>query len=568
MASLQVNPPSGFEQSAYLAVLGPHGPLQHVRLASRAVDLGRGAECAVLLDHPMVSRQHARLERRDGRWRVIDLKSHNGTRVNGVSASEHLLRDSDCVEIGPFKVTFHHRGKSKAWNETPSAQTIALIHDPSVAIRTLHELRPPHIALEHLNALDGFTRLLMESSSADQRLVALCSLMVSPGFGGHWAVAVAVTTSGIDPVVLSPMQFNQTPARDQASPYLSRSLLQHAFGKREPMLASNIEGGSEAQFELSISPDVMKIAAIAIPLPTSTPDRVDLLYGLFPPTYATGEWLALTALAVNHFRQAETIWANIHRNLKLAALEADLERGRQVQDRLVPRKPKLAGLDVAVRFRPCSAVGGDYVDVLPLPNGTALLVIADVCGKGLPAAMVAMGLHTIVHASARRWAGVGDLAAAVSAHLQETLANDSFVTFLAITLNPLTGELEAVNAGHPPALVIQNSGTFSEFGAPTSPPLGFADQPPTVENGILLHGQSVALFTDGCFEIENAQGEMIGTQIYAEHAARHLAGQMNSIADAADRLMLSLDELQGTRPPSDDRTMLLVRRQPVLVESL
>jgi len=206
-------------------------------------------------------------------------------------------------------------------------------------------------------------------------------------------------------------------------------------------------------------------------------------------------------------------------------------------------------------------VGGDYVDVLPLPQGRALLVVADVCGKGLSAAMVAMGIHTLVHAAARRWAGLDDLVATASAHLVETLPMDSFVTFLAITLDPATGELEVANGGHPPALIVDRAGKTREFGQATTVPLGYAFEPPTVDRGQLVDGETMVLFTDGCCDIKDASGEMLGIESFCGQAANHLTGHAASISVAADRLMVALDDFQGAGLQPDDRTMLLVRRE-------
>jgi serine phosphatase RsbU (regulator of sigma subunit) len=441
------------------------------------------------------------------------------------------------------------------------------VNDTAVAIRSLNEIQPPHIAVGHLNGLDKFTQLLMETPDAADRLAALCRLMVQSGFGGKWAAVVSLDKAADEtpPQVLSPLQFAAGLRRDHANPYLSRSLLQAACRRQEPVLASNASGtGAPRDIALSMAPEVMLITAIAVPLPPSPsrdPAYLDLLYAVFPPEYGTGEWLALSSLAVNHYRQAETIWANIERNRKLAALQADLERARIVQDRLVPRQPQLAGLEIAVRFKPCHAVGGDYVDVLPLPDGRALLVVADVCGKGLPAAMVGMGLHTLVHAAARRWAGLADLAFIVSAHLNETLPMESFVTFLAMTLDPATGALEVVNGGHPASLIVDSAGIPRRFGEATSLPLGSDPIPPEVEHGTLGEADTMILFTDGCFELTNESGEMLGVSGFCQRAAQQIAAADTHADGAADRLTDDLDRSQGGQPPSDDRTLLLVRRR-------
>jgi len=562
-------PTAGSEQPAFIDLVDHTGASKRIALEDSPTVIGRIAECAIRLDHPMVSRKHAQFELKQGQWHVTDLKSHNGTRLNKTAVHSQALSNGDCIEIGPFSLTYQQRFTHvPGIKPTPPHQTVLALNDQAVAIRTLHEMQPPHIAVEHLNGLDGFTRMLMETKQAPQRLEALCRLMVQSNFGGRWAVAVTVESATSAPLVLSPVQYPDGQPR-ATSPYLSRSLIAAAYRRREPMLASNAQhGAGVGGFELSISPDVMMITAIAIPLPTVPsahtpvdPARADILYAVFPPEYGTGEWLALSTLAVNNYRQAETIWANIEKNTKLMTLEADLERARRVQDRLVPRTPKMPGLGIAVRFKPCHAVGGDYVDVLPLPDGRALLVVADVCGKGLPAAMVAMGIHTIVHAAARKWAGLDDLASTASAHLVETLPMDSFVTFLAITIDPTTGKLEVANGGHPPAMIVDRAGSVRDFGECTTGPLGYAPEPPTVEFGEIAPGETMLLYTDGCFEIDDEQGEMLGLTGFRTRAALHLVKSDSPIDIAANHLMVDLDKLQGDGLPSDDRTMLLVRRE-------
>jgi serine phosphatase RsbU (regulator of sigma subunit)/pSer/pThr/pTyr-binding forkhead associated (FHA) protein len=572
-------PTFGSETSAapaHVDVLGLNGETTRIAMSASPMIIGRVAECAIRLDHPMVSRQHARLELKDGRWRIADLKSHNGIKLNKKAVHYGLLSDGDLIEIGPFSLTFHHRAgpTARITTEHAEAPRTLNVNETAVTIRSLGEIQPPLIAVGHLNGLDEFSRLLMETPDAGDRLTALCRLMVQPGFGGKWSAVVSVDRAGGEspPEVVSPLQFAEGAkqgsgrghGRDHANPYLSRSLLQAACRREEPVLASNASGSGGRDIALSMAPEVMQICAIAVPLPASLSgdsSRLDLLYAVFPPEYGTGEWLALSSLAVNHYRQAETIWANIERNRKLAALQADLERARVVQDRLVPRQPQLAGLEIAVRFKPCHAVGGDYVDVLPLPDGRALLVVADVCGKGLPAAMVGMGLHTLVHAAARRWAGLGDLALAVTAHLNETLSAESFVTFIGMTLDPATGAVEVVNGGHPASLIVDSAGIARRFGEATSLPLGSDPTPPEVEHGILGEGDTMLLFTDGCFELMNESGQMLGVGGFCQRAAEQIAANAVDADAAADRLTDDLDRLQADQPPSDDRTLLLVRRR-------
>ena len=224
----------------------------------------------------------------------------------------------------------------------------------------------------------------------------------------------------------------------------------------------------------------------------------------------------------------------------------------------------MPGLDTAVRFRPCHAVGGDYVDVLPLPDGRGLLVIADVVGKGLAAALMAMGVHTVVHSAARRWSGLADLAAALDAHLVETLPAGAFVTVLAMTVDPATGGVEAVNAGHPPAVIFgpgfadrrevaARSGGFM---------LGPIPQVLTVIRDHLVVGQTMLLCTDGCYEVFDPAGEMLGHEELCRKASGPIGAAADDLGTAADAVAQLPDLWQSAGEPRDDRTVLLVRRRP------
>ena len=231
-----------------------------------------------------------------------------------------------------------------------------------------------------------------------------------------------------------------------------------------------------------------------------------------------------------------------------------------MQARLVPHQCDVPGLDVAIRFRPCYEVGGDYVDFLQLANGHALIVVADVSGKGLAAAMVAMGLHTVVHGTVRRWAGLADLAAALDAHLVESLADETFVTLIALTIDPSTGTIEVVNAGHPPAVVFNGAGQHRELGAEGGFMLGPIAQTLEVKHDHLAPGESLLLFTDGCLEVFDSQGSMLGPDgLYTGTAAPVAAAATAGLG--ADAVVNLLDQWQGGSEPSDDRTLLLLRRR-------
>jgi hypothetical protein len=553
-------------------------------LSGKGVLMGRVADCDLQLDDRLVSRHHARLDRAPhGQWCLSDLESHNGTRVNGVTQHKVLLSNGDRIGLGPFTILFRETDDEPARFEATTAMNLAFT-DQAVSINTLKELAPPAIAVEQLGVLNDFSRALLDTPDAPDRLLALCRLMLHPKLGGLWAVAAAMNPAALDqpPVALLPPEW-ASPDRYSTHTHLSRSLLRTACQRSEPVMASNAPVPGNINIELSIAADVVSMAAVAIPLTDRThsgggasaarppskvsvasgvpsgPETIKLLYAAFPPHYGTGEWLALCALAVHHYRQSEIIWNSIAQNRKLAAIEADLERARRVQDGLVPRYADLPGLNIAIGFKPCHAVGGDYVDAIALPGGQALLIIADVCGKGLSAAMITMQLHTLVHSVARRWIGLADLAAAIDAHLAATMSSESFVTLLAILLDPVTGAMQSINGGHPAAMVVAADGTCRRVADANGFPVGVESQTLEVEHSQLAPDELLVLFTDGCFELRDRTGRMMGPDKFCEAAAAGIKGTTPALA--ADRITGMLDEIQDTVSLPDDRTMLIARRR-------
>ncbi len=343
----------------------PAGAVHHVPLAGPSAVVGRAAGSAVHLDHGMVSRQHARLERlADGAWQVTDLRSHNGTLVDGTAVTTAVLRPGARVQVGPFTLRVDPPPSASAplgatmMAPPPAAVTRLAMGDDGRMIRTLKEVQPPRLAVDQLRCLDDFGRAVLGEADADARMSALCRLMLDPCFGGRWAVTVTLPAGSDGAEPLCPVQQADESRGGEAR--LSRSLLRAARTRGEPVIATNRPGGAaaESEIELSMAVGGTTMAAVAVPLDPAKGAAAGLLYATFPPEYGTGEWLALCALAVRHHRQAETVWANIAAGRKLAAFEADLERARRVQDRLVPRAATLAGLDVATRFRPCLAWPG------------------------------------------------------------------------------------------------------------------------------------------------------------------------------------------------------------------
>jgi serine phosphatase RsbU (regulator of sigma subunit) len=550
--------------SPTLVVRDATGEMMRVPFAAGKLLIGRVSQSDVKLEHGLVSRQHAEIWRdAEDRYHVRDLRSSNGTLVNGRAISDAILDPNDEIGIGPFVLTIEQAGAAPKKKKTTSAR-IVLADEGATLLSLLRDYAPPRIDVAHLTTLNDFSRKLFETPEAAARSAALCGLMVGPQFRGLWA-AIVQTPRGSEerpPEVL----FEESGAMIGHEPYLSRSVLRRVRETGEAVLASNVglpaqqNEDANANVKVSVSPDILAMAAVACPIATAA-EVIDVLYVMLPPALGSVEWLALVSLAVKQYQQARSVWAARAQAETFAAMQQELARARHIQMRLLPRNPKFDRLDVAIGFVPCDWVGGDYADAVRMKDGRMLLAIADVCGNGLSAALVASSVHTMIHAGARGGASLAELMNSLNDYLNETLAGESYVTMIAVAVDPASGELEMANAGHPPALVMSPGQEPRRIDVAGNLPLGMDSLPIATYRLALAPDELLSLYSDGLSELGIGEEQLLEIEgICGELKTIYTAGQI-TVQAAAEHLSRRLDALQGSRPPVDDRTFLLARLQ-------
>ena len=244
-----------------------------------------------------------------------------------------------------------------------------------------------------------------------------------------------------------------------------------------------------------------------------------------------------------------------------AEMKGDLEIARKIQSGLVPGEIFLKNeAEVHARMRPAKTVGGDYYDVLDLDETRLAIIVGDVTGKGLPAAM----LMASVLGSARALSSAGlrgsALIAALNRHVCTNTSGGRFVTLFYGELDTTTGKLVYVNAGHNPPILLRADGRVDRL-QPTAMVLGImADA--TVETGSTELGPSerLLLFTDGYSEAWNKKEEEYGEDRLTASLVRAQALQPPA---AVERLTLDVLSFCGAVPPRDDMTLMLVVRHGV-----
>ena len=151
---------------------------------------------------------------------------------------------------------------------------------------------------------------------------------------------------------------------------------------------------------------------------------------------------------------------------------------------LLPTEPSAPGLEIAIGYEPCPWIGGDYANVLTMPNSRVLLTVADVAGKGLPAAMVATGVNSIVHSAVRAGSDLTEIAQSINRFLLDSMDRQSFVTMLGV-FEQSTGNAQCLNAGHPPMLIFSPDGGTRVLPYAHNPPLGVMPTDITLDDTVL-----------------------------------------------------------------------------------
>ncbi len=211
--------------------------------------------------------------------------------------------------------------------------------------------------------------------------------------------------------------------------------------------------------------------------------------------------------------QASVAIENAHyhqRNLEWARVQQDLDSARILQRSLLPQQmPDIAGYNVAVRYTPCYEVGGDYVDIVSMPNGSQIMVVADVAGKGLASAIVSNAFRSAFRAMAIAGVPLVELAAQLNDHhwAEGPEARRRYVTAIFLKLNLETNQLQIVNAGHNPGFLVMEDGTAQEIEA-SGTPIGLmpAMQYHTVETSF-PPGSRLLFYTDGLTEVFHGDEE-------------------------------------------------------------
>jgi sigma-B regulation protein RsbU (phosphoserine phosphatase) len=541
------------------------------------ITIGRSARNDLCIPDPFASRVHAEVRREGDRYILQDLGSANGTLYNGATVEGAVpLTSGGRIQIGETEIVFNDGGAGVG--------VATMITDPDAA--------PVPEATIAMNSADRTTSGLLEAiegartqpdQDSPRQAVRQSDLLALISKVGITLLASATLNETLQQV--ASLVFEAVPAercsimmRDEGGKELkvavarlrdrqgevgeirvSRTIMEEVVGQGKSVLTA------DAQQDPRLMSSTMTLQGIrsVLAVPLGVGEKVfGIIYADSPiaeSRFTEDHLKVLTTLASVAAIRVENARL-MEEQIERERLEQELQLASEIQQRFQPTAPPVVpGYELQGISFPCYEIGGDYYDFIQRSDGRLVVTLGDVSGKGTAAALLMSSLHAAVHAQAASHNSLAETISAVNNYLADNTPTNRFVTLFYAELDPQTGGLSFINAGHNPPLIVHHAGTVENLAA-GGLPLGIRQDAEYREGRTQLQPSDVlVIYSDGVSEATSPQGEEFGTDRLYEVVARNLDA---SAAGIRDRIEAALTKWAQGTPAGDDITLVIVKRQP------
>ncbi len=563
---------------AVLKVLKGDDPGATIKLRDQQTIFGRHPNCQIVLDDAAVSRQHAQIVQNNDGFYLEDLKSRNGTQLNGVSIGQRMeLNESDTIEVGDFVFQFSldksleldpgqrveiavvKLSKPAADNESKlsgldSSSIIATFSlNSSTQMRLgVNPEEKLHAILEISNSL---RRVLQLDQVLNKILEALFKVFVQADEG-----VVLIKNPKSDQFEVKATKTRTTEGGD--STQVSMTIIDQAVKSREAILSA--DAAHDDRFQGSMSVSNLKIRSVAcVPL-LNTEDEA---FGVIQITTNKAKYEFSQDdldLLVSVGSQASLAIENakLHEaELRSRDLERELEFATKVQLSFLPnRRLQVKGYEFHHYYEAAHCVGGDSFDYITFPDGKIAISIADVSGNGVPAALLMAKLYSSTRYHLLTKPTLADAMAGLNAEFTTSTLGFRFITCAMMVIDPRKHELKVANAGHLPPLRRDATGHVEAIGQQESGmPFGIVYDQKFQELTFSLKPDDIwLLYTDGVTEALNLNDQLYGRA----HLSDYISQGPPEIESLATGIIGDVKTHCEGRTQSDDICLTGVQRLP------
>ena len=498
---------------------------ERIQLNTQGVLIGRSPErCKVVLPVNAVSREHAQIEYTQGQFFLIDLESRNKTFVNNKVLSPRtptLLKDGDGIKICDFLFCFRDetvaaakpiklpkdlkKSEDDREPEEESDTTSVQASFQRATSQQFLDVQPT----DKLRALLKIGAALSKNLDVEKVLVQIADEMFDLFRQADrcFIIQVSETTGQYIPVVTRSRR-----SMGGDTERFSRTIVRKCLESLQSILSEDASSDSNVGMAQSIAEfRIRSVMCVPLATPDSAPFGVIQLDSQDRTKKFTQDDLKLLICVANQASIALDN-AKLHGELlKRVKLDEENKAATRVQLALLPQTtPLLPGYEFFARYLPARTVGGDYYDFIALPDGRYSVLLGDVSGKGVPAALIVARVSGEAKVSIITRPNIADAITNLNDLFFAANFEDRFLTLAATVLDPATHQVTFVNAGHVPPWIYRQATRTMEKPVPRAVGGYAIGQVPgekyesiTVD---LLPGDVVILCTDGIIDAEAADG--------------------------------------------------------------
>lgn len=543
-----------------LAISPADGPPFEHEFQGDALVIGRSSVADLPVEDQFLSRRHARLFWQEGQLLLEDLHSRNGTFLNDqILRAPTELSAGDVIRLSGS--TIHIARLEGALAAPPQAslnleQTV--FSDAAAILRRLKSAPSADSASEEQRNLLENLRILNEVHTALGRWLGMQDLLqlildrvffhLKPESG---VIYLRQADGSFQPVACRPDQHNNLQA--------PQSLVEEVAKKGKAALSYDIAGDERFQSSESLVSRGIRCLLAAPLLGPGGPLGMIVLSSRGKGKKFTSSdvdlLVSLAAVAGLRLHLAELAEESARRR----QLEEELALARRIQVALLPSKlPAIPGFELyAVNF-PSQMVSGDYYSLVARPGGQEFIaMVTDVSGKGISASLLTASLEALAAAPIEDGLSPDLICEKLSRLLYLRTPPERYATLFMLLIKAQSDQLLYTNAGHQPGLLVRASGALEHLNA-TGTPVGMLRAASYGSIPFEMKSKdTLLLYTDGITEAENVAEQEYGVTRLSALLQRH---HRLPLSELVDQIEEDLAEFCGSRAPTDDRTILLLRR--------